>query len=76
MPLTGDIGVRVVDIKSDQKTYLTSVDSSSDITYSPLDTSKETADWMPSLNAKLALLDDLYLRLALGARLRGRHSPN
>ncbi len=66
MPLTGNFGVRVVDTKSDMKAYVTSVDTMGNITYAPITTGKESADWMPSLNAKLGLQDDLVLRLAVG----------
>ena len=66
MPLTGNLGVRVVDTKSDMKAFVTSVDPMGNITYAPIDTGKESADWMPSLNAKLTIQDDLLLRFGVG----------
>src|SRR6202034_395667 len=32
--------------------------------YTPTDTNKNSIDWLPSLNARLALEDDLFLRFA------------
>jgi TonB-dependent receptor len=65
MPLAGNIGVRVVDTRSDMKAYQTNVSPSGTITYTPLATGKEAADWMPSLNAKLSIQDDLIARFAV-----------
>ena len=65
MPLDGNIGLRLVDTQADMKAFQTNVDPSGNITYTPLATSKSTLDWMPSLNAKLSIQDDLVARFAI-----------
>jgi TonB-dependent receptor len=65
MPLDGNIGVRVVDTRADMKAFQTNVDPSGNITYTPLATGKESADWMPSFNSKLSIQDDLIARFAV-----------
>ncbi|MGA7674135.1 MAG: TonB-dependent receptor [Rhizomicrobium sp.] len=65
MPLDGNIGLRVVDTRSDTQAYVTTVPPSGPTIYTPITTSKETADWMPSFNAKLSIQDDLIARFAV-----------
>ena len=69
MPLSGNIGVRVVDTLSKTDAYNTTVDTSNPnlpTTYTPTQSSREDTAIMPSLNAKLGLSDDLLLRLGIG----------
>ena len=64
MPLTGNLGVRMVYTTSKMNAYLTSVDALGNISYTPLQTKSNDFNWTPSFNAKLAIRDDLQLRLA------------
>ncbi|MGB8603043.1 MAG: TonB-dependent receptor [Rhizomicrobium sp.] len=76
MPLSGNVGMRVVETKSTLNAYdysLEMTDTNSDgvydvytKTYTPVTTKKDIVDWMPSLNTKLAVRDDLAVRLAIG----------
>jgi iron complex outermembrane recepter protein len=59
IPLTGNIGLRLVETRA---SMLGNTSINSIIT--PVETNKNTLDWMPSLNAKLALEDNLFLRFA------------
>jgi iron complex outermembrane recepter protein len=67
-PLIGNFGLRVIDTQS---TYMgnTLVISTPDnvhysFVYTPSETDKSAIDWLPSLNARLSLADDLFLRFA------------
>lgn len=67
MPLDGNVGVRVVDTSSKMNAYNFSVNTVTFVqTFTPVVSEKEIVDWLPSLNAKLAIDDDLLLRLAVG----------
>jgi TonB-dependent receptor len=66
MPLDGNIGVRVVDTKAEQTAYITSFNSVTNTSvYTPTTDNKEAADWMPSLNARLSITDELIARFAV-----------
>jgi iron complex outermembrane recepter protein len=62
-PLIGNFGLRIVDTDSTYKGF-TEVVTTTGSTLSAADTSKNSIDWLPSLNARLALEDDLFLRFA------------
>ncbi len=67
-PLVGNFGLRVVDTNA-QLTGNSLLISTADninytFTYSPTESNKSTVDWLPSLNARLTLDDDFYLRFA------------
>jgi len=74
MPLDGNFGIRMVDTDAKMHAYTFSVVGSDTNgnglidtytkTYTPTFTDKELVDWMPSLNAKLGITDDLFLRFA------------
>ena len=66
MPLNGNIGVRIVDTLSKMDAYDTQVTPGNPTTYTPTQSSKEDTAIMPSLNAKLGLTDNLFLRLGIG----------
>jgi iron complex outermembrane receptor protein len=59
LPLTGNVGLRVVETRASMlgNTSINGV-------ISPVQTDKNTLDWLPSLNARLALEDNLLLRFA------------
>ena len=67
----GNVGVRLVDTEATFKANtLVVTDHGSSVTpeftfaYTATTTNKSTLDWMPSLNARVKLQDDLFLRLA------------
>jgi iron complex outermembrane recepter protein len=62
-PLIGNLGLRIVDTDSTYKGY-TEVVTTTGSTLTAADTNKNSIDWLPSLNARLALEDDLFLRFA------------
>jgi len=67
-PLVGNFGLRVIDTNT-QLTGNSLLISTPDninytFTYSPTQSTKNTVDWLPSLNARLTLDDNLYLRFA------------
>jgi iron complex outermembrane recepter protein len=62
-PLIGNLGLRIVDTDSTYKGF-TEVVTTTGSTLTAADTSKNEIDWLPSLNARLALEDDLFLRFA------------
>ena len=67
MPLDGNFGVRVVDTKATQTAYITSFNNVTNTSvYTPTKDNKESAVWMPSLNAKLSITDELVARFAIG----------
>ncbi|HEY2780396.1 MAG TPA: TonB-dependent receptor [Steroidobacteraceae bacterium] len=59
LPLSGNIGLRLVETRASMlgNTSINGV-------VSPVQTDKNTLDWLPSLNARLTLEDNLYLRFA------------
>ncbi len=59
LPLTGNVGLRVIETRASMlgNTSINGV-------ISPVQTDKNTLDWLPSLNARLALDDNLFLRFA------------
>ncbi|MDE2182200.1 MAG: TonB-dependent receptor [Alphaproteobacteria bacterium] len=72
-PVDGNIGLRVVDTQADMRgntlvitqTNPTPPPNTYSFTYTPTASSKDTVDWMPSLNMRFMLQDDLFFRLAL-----------
>jgi iron complex outermembrane receptor protein len=67
LPLDGNIGLRVIDTDADKKgftTVITNTNGNFVYSYVPTDNSANTVDWLPSLNARLQLQDDLFLRFA------------
>jgi len=68
VPVDGNIGLRVVDTEADMKGNQIVVDfTPPDIyafSYIPTASNKNTLDWLPSLNMRFSLQDDLFLRLA------------
>jgi TonB-dependent receptor len=66
MPLTGNIGVRITDTLSKMDAYNTQVTPGNPPTYTPTQSSREDTDIMPSLNAKLQVEDNLFVRLGIG----------
>ena len=67
VPVDGNIGVRVVDTKADMKgntLVVTNTGTGYTFSYSATNSSKETADWMPSINLRAKLQDDLFVRFA------------
>jgi TonB-dependent receptor len=68
MPLTGNIGLRLVDTESHMTAYDTDEDDSGTstvLTYTSVDVKGSDLAWMPSLNAKLAVQDNLIVHLGL-----------
>ena len=68
LPVDGNIGLRLVDteatFKADTLVVTQVTPGHYTFVYTPTTSDKSTLDWMPSLNARLKLQDDLYLRLA------------
>ncbi|HEY2417678.1 MAG TPA: TonB-dependent receptor [Steroidobacteraceae bacterium] len=66
--LDGNVGLRLIDtratLQGNSLLVTTPATGPSTFTYIPTETDKNTLDWLPSLNARLALTDELYLRLA------------
>jgi TonB-dependent receptor len=72
MPVDGNIGIRVIDTDATQKAYtLVITDHGSAATprytfdYSATKSNKETFDWLPSLNARIKVQDDFFVRIGL-----------
>src|ERR1700722_6838835 len=67
-PLIGNFGLRVVDTQANMMGNTLLISTPDNIHYSfvytPTETDKSSIDWLPSLNARLALEDDLFLRFA------------
>lgn len=67
-PLVGNFGLRIIDTNAQltgNSLLVTTPDNVNyTFTYSPTESSKNTIDWLPSLNARLTLDDDFYLRFA------------
>lgn len=67
-PLVGNIGLRLVetrtDLRSNSLIVATADNTNYTFTYSPTRSKQNNLDWLPSLNARLTLADDLFLRLA------------
>jgi TonB-dependent receptor len=73
LPVDGNIGLRLVDTESNMKGNVIvvtgnppppAIATSYTFTYNPTDSSSNSLDWLPSLNARMQLDDDLFLRLA------------
>jgi iron complex outermembrane recepter protein len=68
LPLIGNFGLRVVDTDTALSGNTLLISTTDNVhytfTYSPSENDKNSIDWLPSLNARLALEDDLFLRLA------------
>ena len=72
IPVDGNIGIRLIDTDATQKAYtLVITDHGSSVTpqytfdYTATKGSKETFDWLPSLNARFKIQDDFFIRLGL-----------
>jgi iron complex outermembrane recepter protein len=67
-PLVGNFGLRIIDtdalLTGNSLLVSTPDNINYTFTYSPTESSKNTIDWLPSLNARLTLDDDFYLRFA------------
>jgi iron complex outermembrane receptor protein len=67
-PLVGNIGLRLVETRATLRGNSLIVTSPDGVTYnfdySGTQTDENSLDWLPSLNARLTLADDLFLRLA------------
>ena len=61
-PLIGNIGLRAVRTDASMAGFTSVTTDTTTIT--PVETDKSTWDWLPSLNARLTLADDLFLRFA------------
>jgi iron complex outermembrane recepter protein len=67
--LVGNVGLRLIDTAASMAgttltTLLVTAPSNYSFTYSPATSDKNTLDWLPSLNARLTLADDFFLRFA------------
>jgi TonB-dependent receptor len=62
-PLIGNLGLRIIDTDSTFKGF-TELVSTTATTLTAANTNKNSIDWLPSLNARLTLEDDLFLRFA------------
>jgi TonB-dependent receptor len=69
MPVDGNFGVRLIETDAVMRgnTLIVSQTGPSTytFTYTPVVSSSNEFDWLPSLNARLSLQDDLFLRLGL-----------
>jgi iron complex outermembrane recepter protein len=67
-PITGNIGLRVIETDATMRgnTLLISTPDGVNYSflYSPSDSERHLLDWLPSLNARLQIEDDLFLRFA------------
>jgi iron complex outermembrane receptor protein len=67
-PLIGNIGVRVVDTQATMAGNTLLITTPNNVNYNfiytPSVSDKNTIDWLPSLNARLTLADDFFLRFA------------
>ncbi|HEY4940604.1 MAG TPA: TonB-dependent receptor [Rhizomicrobium sp.] len=67
LPVDGNFGLRIVDTDADMKgntLIVTNTGAGFTFTYSPTESKKSSLDWLPSMNLRLELRDDLFLRLA------------
>jgi len=73
LPVDGNIGLRLVDTQATMKGNLMvvtgnppppAIATSYSFAYDPTTSSQSTLDWLPSLNARVQLEDDLFLRFA------------
>jgi iron complex outermembrane recepter protein len=68
LPLVGNIGLRLVETHEDLRANSLLVSTANNVNYNfdylVAETSRNQLDWLPSLNARLALEDDLFLRFA------------
>ncbi|NIJ49483.1 TonB-dependent receptor [Rhizomicrobium electricum] len=77
MPVDGNIGIRLIDTSATQKAYTLVVTdhgatASTPVTtnrysfdYSPAVSKKDNFDWLPSLNARIKVQDDFFVRIGL-----------
>lgn len=67
-PLTGNFGLRLVETRATMRGNSLIVSTPDNVHYTfdylAAETDKNSLDWLPSLNARLALEDDLFLRFA------------
>jgi TonB-dependent receptor len=70
LPVDGNIGLRVIDTHADMKgnqVVITGIPANAptsfSFTYVPTASTTNTLDWLPSLNLRLMMKDDLWLRL-------------
>jgi TonB-dependent receptor len=67
LPVDGNVGVRIVDTDADKKgftTVITITGGNYVYTYLPTDNASNTVDWLPSMNLRMQLQDDMFLRFA------------
>jgi TonB-dependent receptor len=71
LPVDGNLGIRVVDTDATQKAYTLVITDHGAATprytfdYGATKSSKETFDWLPSLNARVKVEDDFFVRIGL-----------
>jgi iron complex outermembrane recepter protein len=67
-PVDGNIGLRLIDTHATMRGNSLVVSTPDAVhytfTYQPTETDKNTLDWLPSLNARLKIQDDFFLRIA------------
>jgi iron complex outermembrane recepter protein len=67
-PIVGNIGLRLIETRAAMKGNSLLVSTPDNVnytfTYTPTESDKNTLDWLPSLNARLQIEDDLFLRFA------------
>ncbi len=68
LPVDGNVGLRLVETDSDTRgnTLVTTTDAmgNTTTTLTPTESRNDSLDWLPSLNARMTLDDDLFLRFA------------
>lgn len=64
VPIDGNIGLRVVDTESSMKGFVLQINTDNTYTIVAQNKDKGTVDWMPSINLRAKLQDDLFVRLA------------
>jgi iron complex outermembrane receptor protein len=68
LPVDGNVGLRLIETDSDTRgnTLVTTTDPLGNVTttLTPTESKSDSFDWLPSLNARVTLDDNLFLRLA------------
>ena len=68
LPVDGNVGLRLIETDTDTRgnTLVTTTDPLGNVTttLTPTESKNDSFDWLPSLNARVTLDDDLFLRLA------------
>lgn len=69
LPVDGNIGLRVIDTQAEMRGNSLVVTTPDNVhysfTYTATDSNKSAVDWLPSMNMRFLLQDDLFLRFAL-----------